>query len=73
MSTTPDTSTKTEAQRHAMDAAEIALRVGVSADFVRRVLRGKRRNDTVKQAYDALLAERAAAQAQFQKGTEQCG
>jgi hypothetical protein len=73
MSNTSDIPTKAVAEHLPQDAAEIALRVGVSADYVRRVFTGKRRNSKVTRAYNALLKERAKAQKEFQKGTEQCG
>jgi transcriptional regulator with XRE-family HTH domain len=73
MSNTSDIPTKATAEHQPQDAAEIAFRVGVSADYVRRVLNGKRRNHKVERAYAALLKERAKAQREFQKGTEKCG
>lgn len=76
MSNASDIPTKTAAEHQPMDAAEIALRVGVSASLVRKVLAGTRRNDKVVRAYNALLKERAKAQLKFQaiqKGTDQCG
>ncbi|MDJ0363600.1 hypothetical protein QMK33_00430 [Hymenobacter sp. H14-R3] len=74
MSNATDIPTKADAEHQSMDAAEIALRVGVSASLVRKVLNGTRRNDKVVRAYNALLKERAKAQKQFQaiqKGTQQ--
>lgn len=48
------------------DAAEVAVRVGVSSSLVRKVLAGTRKNDKVLKAYRALLKERAKAQRRFQ-------
>ena len=48
------------------DAAEVALRVGVSTSLVRKVLRGTRTNEKVLKAYQLLLNERARAQQKFQ-------
>ncbi len=72
MSTTTDIPSKADAPHLSQDAAEIALRVGVSASLVRKVLSGKRRNDKVTRAYNALVVERTRAQQEFQKGTAQC-
>ncbi len=61
-----------EAQPMPADASEIALRVGVSASLVRKVLGGTRKNEKIVKAYRALLNERAKAQQEFQaiqKGT----
>jgi hypothetical protein len=55
-----------EAQRQHTDAAEVALRVGVSASLVRKVILGTRKNDKVSRAYQLLLKERAKAQQKFQ-------
>lgn len=60
------------------DASEVALRVGVSASLVRKVLAGTRRNDKVARAYLKLLKEREEAKNEFQgageiqKGTSLC-
>lgn len=72
MAATSTNPTLTAAQRLAADASEIAHRVGVSASLVRKVLAGTRQNAKVTRAYQGLLAERANAVAEFQKGTEPC-
>lgn len=53
----------TAATEHYREAvAEVAIRVGVSTDYVRKVLGGTRRNAKVVAAYRTLVCERAKAQ-----------
>jgi hypothetical protein len=73
MSNAPHIPNEEGPQHLPQDAAEIALRVGVSASLVRKVLNGTRRNEKVTRAYKALLKERVKAQREFQKGTQPCG
>lgn len=47
------------------DWIDVALRVGKSADLVRRVVRGTRKNDKVLEAFAELLDAREAAIAKF--------
>jgi hypothetical protein len=54
----------TENQRQAV--AEVAVRTGVSSDYIRKVIYGQRRNEKVLRAYRQLLNQRAKAQQQFQ-------
>lgn len=51
--------------------AEVAVRVGVSSDYVRKVLGGTRRNAKVVLAYRNLIVERASQQQAFQSKVEE--
>lgn len=48
------------------DWVDVANRVGLSADMVRRVVRGTRNNDKVLSAFQRLLDDREAAIQEFQ-------
>lgn len=62
----------TPATEHYREAvAEVAVRVGVSSDYVRKVLGGTRRNAKVVLAYHNLMTERANQQQAFQSKTEE--
>jgi len=55
---------KTDARRG--DYVDVADRVGLSANMVRRVVSGSRSNDKVLAAFEKLLSDRAAAKESFQ-------
>jgi hypothetical protein len=55
---------KSEARRG--DWMDVALRVGKSADLVRRVVRGTRNNDKILAAFIELLDSRVQATVKFQ-------
>jgi transcriptional regulator with XRE-family HTH domain len=66
MSNANDILAETGATRLPSDAAEVALRTGVSASMVRKVFSGDRHSEKVEKAYRLLLSERVRAQHKFQ-------
>ncbi|MFD2787973.1 hypothetical protein [Hymenobacter rubripertinctus] len=58
---------KTSARRG--DWVDVANRVGLSADMVRRVVRGTRNNDKVLAAFQRLLDDRRAATQELQSSS----
>ncbi len=63
--------TRIKAEARRGDWVDVAGRVGKSADLVRRVVRGTRRNAKVLEAFIELLDARVAAAAKFQSSVSE--
>jgi hypothetical protein len=65
MSKTTEIPAKDSQENQRQAVAEVAVRTGVSSDYIRKVIQGVRTNEKVLRAYHQLLKQRAKAQVEF--------